>query len=64
MTESIVVMFLLRFYLLLLLVLLEFMLRVLDENSLSGSRVETVRTLVLMLSRRCEVDEENWFLKC
>lgn len=34
------------------------------DRSLSGFRVDTVSTLVLMLSRRWEVDEENWFLKC
>lgn len=39
----------------------ELRVRVLEESSLRGSRVETVRTLVLMLSRR-DVDE-NWCLK-
>ena len=34
----------------------ELRVRVLEESSLRGSRVETVRTLVLMLSRR-DVDE-------
>ncbi len=43
---------------------MELSVRVLEESYLRGSRVDTVSTLVLMLSRRWELEEENWCLKC